>query len=114
MALKTRDGLHTYIGGLHLLTHSVPTASHLVLIPWKMKSEGEKDSISSYKKKNLGNSLAVRWLGLHASTAEARVRSLVGELRSHPWHGQNQNKSKTKLNRKISPVSLLVYLFLKE
>ena len=29
-----------------------------------------------------GNSLAVQWLGLRAFTAEVRVRSLVGELRS--------------------------------
>ena len=31
----------------------------------------------------LGHSLAVQWSGLGAVTAEARVRSLVGELRSH-------------------------------
>ena len=29
-----------------------------------------------------GTSLVVQWLGLHASTQGARVRSLVGELRS--------------------------------
>ena len=39
------------------------------------------------KERPLGNSLAVQWLGLHASTAMAQVRSLVRELRSHKLRG---------------------------
>ena len=36
-----------------------------------------------YRNTTVGTSLAVQWLRLHASTAGARVQSLVGELRSH-------------------------------
>ena len=39
-----------------------------------------------------GNSLAVQWLGLCASTAGAQVRSLVGELRSCKPHGRAKKK----------------------
>ena len=37
--------------------------------------------------KGLGTSLAVQWLRIHASTAGARVRSLVTELRVHMPRG---------------------------
>ena len=36
-----------------------------------------------FKLKKRGTSLEVQWLRLHASSAGARVLSLVGELRSH-------------------------------
>ena len=36
-----------------------------------------------YKENALRNSLVVQWLGLGAFTFGARVRSLVGELRTH-------------------------------
>ena len=39
------------------------------------------------KKYNIGNSLAVQWLGLRALTAEGWVQSLVRELRSHKPRG---------------------------
>ena len=39
-----------------------------------------------------GNSLTVQWLGLHTSTAGARVPSLVGELRSLKVHGPAKKK----------------------
>ena len=35
-----------------------------------------------YRIGRFGNSLAVQWLGLHASTARGMGSSLVGELRS--------------------------------
>ena len=43
---------------------------------------GKKKKKERKKKMKKGNSLAVQWLGLGASTAGAQVRSLVGELRS--------------------------------
>ena len=44
------------------------------------------------KRLNLGNSLAVQWLGLCAYTARALVRSLVTELRSHKLCSAAKNK----------------------
>ena len=41
-----------------------------------------------------GNSLAVQGLGLGAFTARARVRSLVGKLRSHNLRGAGKKKKK--------------------
>ena len=45
-----------------------------------------------------GNSLAVRWLGLCAFTAEARVRSLVGELTSSKLTKKREKKRKEGMN----------------
>ena len=42
----------------------------------------------------LGNSLAVRWLGLSSFTARARVQSLVGELWSHKLRCVAKKKKK--------------------
>ena len=39
-----------------------------------------------------GDSLAVQWLRLHASTTGRMVRSLVKELRSCMAHGQKKEK----------------------
>ena len=44
--------------------------------------------------RNLGNSLAIQQLGDHASTSGARVRSLVGELRSQELPGTSKKKKK--------------------
>ena len=41
----------------------------------------------------------VQWLRLHASTAGAQVRSLVGELRSCMPHGVVKKKKKKKKRR---------------
>ena len=41
----------------------------------------------------LGNSLAVQWLGLGTFTEVAQIQSLVGELRSRKsQHGQKKKK----------------------
>ena len=45
-----------------------------------------------------GTSLAVRWLGLRASTAGAQIQSLVGELRYHVTHGTAQKIKINKIN----------------
>ena len=41
-----------------------------------------------------GDSLAVQWLRLHASTTGRMVRSLIEELRSYMPHGQKKTKEK--------------------
>ena len=48
----------------------------------------------SYVNTFWGDFLMVQWLRLHASTAEAQVWSLVGELRSDKLHSVAQNKKK--------------------
>ena len=54
----------------------------------------------TYNEKGLGNSLVVQWLGLHTSTAGARVQSLVRELRSHkPCSAAKGEKKGLKLYR---------------
>ena len=50
--------------------------------PWEVTEGFLKEVILKIKLIS-GNSLAVQWLGLHAFTARAQVRSLVGELRPH-------------------------------
>ena len=40
----------------------------------------------------VGNSLAVQWLGLQASTAEGMVRPLVRELKSYMTQGHQKKK----------------------
>ena len=47
-------------------------------------------------KYNTGTSLAVLWLRLRTSTAGARVRSLVRELRAHMLRGTAKTKNKNK------------------
>ena len=42
----------------------------------------------------VGNSLAVQWLGLQASTAEGMVRPLVRELKSYMTQGHQKKKRK--------------------
>ena len=44
----------------------------------------------------VGNSLAVQWLGLQASTAEGMVRPLVRELKSYMTQGHQKKKKKEK------------------
>ena len=48
----------------------------------------------------MGNSLVVQWLGLGAPTARARVRSLVGELRSYKPHGEAKKTTKKRKPRR--------------
>ena len=50
----------------------------------------------------VGNSLAVQWLGLQASTAEGMVRPLVRELKSY----MTQDHQKKKKERKKMKVLL--------
>ena len=45
---------------------------------------------------NSGTSLVVQWLRLHLLMQGVRVRSLVGELRSHVPHGQKNQNIKQK------------------
>ena len=51
------------------------------------RSQGLNSTLLDSKAHALGNSLAVRWLGLGVLTAGARVQSLVGELRSRKLRG---------------------------
>ena len=44
--------------------------------------------IINYKDQSFRTSLAVQWLRLHLPMQGVRVRSLVGELRSHMSRGQ--------------------------
>ena len=53
-----------------------------------------------YLVKTTGSSLMVQWLRLRLPMQGVRVRSLVGELRSHMPHGQ-----KTKTSNRISVVT---------
>ena len=46
---------------------------------------------------NIGNSLAVQWLGLGAFTAGAQVQSLAGELRSQKLHGVAKKRKEKKI-----------------
>ena len=52
---------------------------------------------------NLGNSLAVQWLGLGALTARAGVQSLVGELRSCTQRGTTEKKKKKSIILSLDP-----------
>lgn len=52
-----------------------------------------------FKKKFTGNSLAIQWLGFHASTARG-TSSVLGQGTKIPHatrHGQNNNNSKVKV-----------------
>ena len=51
-----------------------------------------------------GNSLAVQWLGLGAFSAEARVQSPVGELRSHKQHCAAKKKKKKYFQELLTSV----------
>ena len=53
------------------------------------------------KKRKLGSSLAVQWLGLGAFTVMDQIQSLVGELRPHKLSSMAQNGKKKK-EEKIS------------
>ena len=50
--------------------------------------------INTIKKNKEGTSLAVQWLRLHLPVQGVRVRSLVGELRSHMLRGQKKTPKK--------------------
>ena len=52
-------------------------------------------------KDRVENSWVVQWLGCHASTAGAQVRSLAGELRSCKLHRKNE-----KVNEKNEMINL--------
>ena len=77
--------------------HPLSPNSH---VPW----EGE----NYVKTEGTGNSLAVQWLRLRASTAGARVRSLVRELRFRELHGAAKKKKKKKA-KELSPRTLLKF-----
>ena len=49
---------------------------------------------STFSKEDVGNSLAVQWLGLGAFSAGTQVRSLVGELKSHKPHSVAKKKKR--------------------
>ena len=51
----------------------------------------------------MGNSLAVQWLGLCASTPRGPGSILVGELRfpKAAWHGQKKKTQKAKINKDV-------------
>ena len=68
--------------------------------------------LNIFRIRKLGNSLAVRWLGLHAFTAVARVQSLVGEIRSHKPQGTAKKKEKKRktLNVQMAPFSLIAVI----
>ena len=55
---------------------------------------------SHHKKRELGSSLAVQWLGLGAFTAGARVQSLVRELGSRKPRSMAKRKKKRERERK--------------
>ena len=59
-------------------------------------------SIVLLKSDNIGISLAMRWLGVLASTAGVGVQSLVCELRSHKPHDMRPQNKLTKCMRKYS------------
>ena len=52
----------------------------------------------------VGNSLAVQWLGLQASTAEGMVRPLVRELKSYMTQGHQKKKRKKRKWRFSCPI----------
>ena len=49
----------------------------------------------------VGNSLAVQWLGLQASTAEGMVWPLVRELKSYMTQGHKKKKKKERKKTKV-------------
>lgn len=53
-------------------------------------------SVNEKRKNILGNSLVAQWLRLSAFRAEARVQSLVGDLRSHKLSGAAKKKKKER------------------
>ena len=61
----------------------------------------QQENIIIVKKYIVGNSLVVQWLGLGAFTAMARVRSLVGELRSCRPRGVAKKINKKKIKNSI-------------
>ena len=56
------------------------------------------------KKRKLGSSLAVQWLGLGAFTVMDQIQSLVGELRPHKLSSMAQNGTKKRKRRLVGRV----------
>ena len=67
---------------------------------------------SSTKKRKLGNSLVVQWLGYGTFTVVAQVQSLVGELRSHkPLTAVKKKKKKER--KKVHKLGIRKFITIK-
>ena len=68
---------------------------------------------SSTKKRKLGNSLVVQWLGCGTFTGVAQVQSLVGELRSHKPLTAVKKKKKKKERKKVHKLGIRKFITIK-